>query len=231
MVTVSELSSKAMTPEKKINAKKDIFAFYIGRPLSYVLTIPFLEMGFQPNTVSFISIFPSIAGMAILSLSPNETERWLGWLCFFLWNLLDGVDGNIARYKDLSSKLGGLWDATSGYFANVLLFCAMGMLAYSDNNSIWACACGFLAANFAIFPKLVMHKRMSLYGESSSEFNTKKDYDFFKVIALNITSTSGFLQVFMLIAILTYHADVFCYMYFIINTFVMLISCHKLLRD
>lgn len=230
MVTVSELSRKAMTPEKRVNAKKDIFAFYIGRPLSYVLTIPFLQFNVKPNTVSFLSILPSIMGFLILSFWGNEEGRWIGWLCFFLWNLLDGVDGNIARYTGQTSKLGGLWDATSGYFANVLLFCSMGMLAFHDTNSIVACACGYLAANMAIFPKLVMHKRMSLYGEASSEFNSKKDYNLLKVIALNVTSTSGFLQVIMLIAILNFHADFFCYTYFIINFVIMVYSCSKLLK-
>ena len=42
MITPKEIAQKTMSAEKKNSAKNDYFAFYIGRPLSYVLTIPFL---------------------------------------------------------------------------------------------------------------------------------------------------------------------------------------------
>ena len=58
MITVKEIEEKSMTPEKKAMAKNDMFAFYIGRPLSYVLTIPFLYTNLTPNTISMISIIP-----------------------------------------------------------------------------------------------------------------------------------------------------------------------------
>ena len=60
MNIVKDMAQKTMTPEKRKQAKNDFFAFYIGRPLSYVLTVPFLKLKIKPNTVSLISIFPSI---------------------------------------------------------------------------------------------------------------------------------------------------------------------------
>ena len=39
MVSIKELAQTTMTPEKKASAKNDLFAFYIGRPVSYVLTL------------------------------------------------------------------------------------------------------------------------------------------------------------------------------------------------
>ena len=45
MNIVKDLAEKTMTEEKRAQAKNDIFAFYIGRPISYVLTVPFLKMG------------------------------------------------------------------------------------------------------------------------------------------------------------------------------------------
>ena len=54
MITVKDIADKSMTPEKRAMARNDLFAFYIGRPLSYVLTIPFLYTGLSPNTISII---------------------------------------------------------------------------------------------------------------------------------------------------------------------------------
>ena len=42
MITPKDIENKTMSPEKRKSAKNDYFAFYVGRPLSYILTIPFL---------------------------------------------------------------------------------------------------------------------------------------------------------------------------------------------
>ena len=62
MITPKEIEQKTMSPEKRKSAKNDYFAFYVGRPLSYILTIPFLYTNITPNTVSLISIIPLIVG-------------------------------------------------------------------------------------------------------------------------------------------------------------------------
>lgn len=58
MITPKMIEEKTMNTEKRKSAKNDYFAFYIGRPLSYILTIPFLYTNISPNTVSVLSIVP-----------------------------------------------------------------------------------------------------------------------------------------------------------------------------
>lgn len=99
MITPKQIADKTMSSEKRASAKNDIFAFYIGRPISYVLTIPFLYTKIRPNTISLISIIPQIIGFVLFYLAENKKMLVIAWLMFFLWNLLDGVDGNVARYK------------------------------------------------------------------------------------------------------------------------------------
>ena len=36
MITPKEIEQKTMSPEKRKSAKNDYFAFYVGRPLSYI---------------------------------------------------------------------------------------------------------------------------------------------------------------------------------------------------
>ena len=135
MITPKEIEQKTMSPEKRKSAKNDYFAFYVGRPLSYILTIPFLYTNITPNTVSLISIIPLIVGFVLMYFANSTGMMILGWACFFLWNLLDGVDGNIARYKKQFSSLGSVYDAMSGYVAMVLSFFAWGIAA-SHNGGI-----------------------------------------------------------------------------------------------
>lgn len=129
MITPKDIESRTMSPEKRKSAKNDYFAFYVGRPLSYILTIPFLYTKISPNAVSLISIIPIIIGFIAMCLGETKTVLTIGWIMFFLWNLLDGVDGNVARYKKQFSKMGSVYDAMSGYIAMVLSFFGWGVAA------------------------------------------------------------------------------------------------------
>lgn len=122
MITPKEIEQKTMSPEKRKSAKNDYFAFYIGRPLTYVLTIPFLYTNISPNAVSYISFVPTIVGFVLLAMGKNELALFGGWFAFFLWSMLDGIDGNIARCKKQFSKMGDTLDAAAGYFAMALIF-------------------------------------------------------------------------------------------------------------
>lgn len=122
MITPKMIEEKTMNTEKRKSAKNDYFAFYIGRPLSYILTIPFLYTNISPNTVSVLSIVPLGIGFFLMYFATNKMMLIVGWGMFFLWNLLDGVDGNIARYKKNFSKMGSVYDAMSGYVAMILSF-------------------------------------------------------------------------------------------------------------
>lgn len=239
MNLIKDIANKTMTEEKKKQAKNDFFAFYIGRPISYILTVPFLKFNIQPNTVSFISLFPSIIGFILVGFGENKLIKIIGWLMFFLWNLLDGVDGNIARYKHRFTKTGALWDATSGYVAMFLTFIAMGTGCYYGNcsllneNKALMIVLGALSGVLVIFPRLVMHKRITSLGEDTcaDSVKDKSSYNFIKIIGLNIISISGFIQVFMLMAIILEVMDIFTIAYFIINLIICIGTLYKLLQE
>ena len=105
MITPKDIENKTMSPEQRKSAKNDYFAFYIGRPLSYILTIPFLYTNISPNTVSLISIIPIIVGFVLMCIGSTNTVLIVGWLMFFLWNLLDEVVRKIVRYKKKISNM------------------------------------------------------------------------------------------------------------------------------
>ncbi len=235
MITPKEIEQKTMSPEKRKSAKNDLFAFYVGRPLSYVLTIPFLYTKISPNIVSILSIIPTIIGFILMCFGKRKVILIIGWLMFFLWNLLDGVDGNIARYKKEFSLMGSVYDAMSGYIAMVLSFFGWGVAA-SHNVGIFQkvfqlplesyIILGALSAIFVIFPRLIMHKAITTIGdnEAMKSVKDKSEYGIIKLIALNLTSIAGFVQILMLIAIIFNIMDLFTVGYFVLNFMVMLIS-------
>ena len=235
MITPKDIENKTMSPEKRKSAKNDYFAFYIGRPLSYILTIPFLYTSISPNTVSLIPIIPIIVGFLLMCIGNTNTVLIVGWLMFFLWNLLDGVDGNIARYKKQFSKMGSVYDAMSGYIAMVLSFFGWGVAAAHNpgmfQNMIRLpldsyIILGALSGIFVIFPRFIMHKAITTLGDQGSmkSVKDKSEYGFIKLVALNLTSIAGFVQVLMLVAVIFNIMDLFTMGYFILNFMVMVVS-------
>lgn len=241
MITPYQIHKVTMTPEKRGSAKNDYFAYYIGRPLSYFLTIPFLYTRITPNQVSVLSIFPIIFGFLFFCFSDCKFGLLIGGGFFFLWNLLDGVDGNIARYKKQYTRLGSVYDAMSGYFAMYFTFFSVG-IASSNNIGLLDyfnivpkdlyTVIGALSGLFIIFPRLVMHKTISSLG-TSCDVNFVKDksnYGLIRLFLLNLISISGFVQVLMLVAIIFDAMDVFSLFYFFLNFVVMLFSICNIMK-
>ena len=241
MVTPLQIARKTMTPEKKKSAKNDYFAFYVGRPISYVLTVPFLAVGMKPNTVSFISFFPSILGFLLLGFTGDKRLQIVGVLLFILWNFMDGIDGNIARYTDQASTLGTLWDATSGYIAMMLMYFAVGCSVMGSSSLIpemkllpdhYYMAMGGLTSVCTLFSRLVMHKKMLLFSyEAGAKLQDKSEYSGIRLIALNLTSPSGFVQVIMLLAVVFDCVRIFVVFYFLIQLAATIYSLFYLLKE
>ncbi|EHE11121.1 CDP-alcohol phosphatidyltransferase family protein [Streptococcus pneumoniae GA17328] len=221
-----------MSPAKKAMAKNDYFAFYVGRPLSYLLTVPFVKTNITPNQISYLSIIPLIVGFIIMIFTTDFVVLLLAWFLFFLWNLLDGVDGNLARYREQYSKDGSVVDAMAGYVAMVLTYFGAGIVAAHLNDSDIYIILGALSGISLIFPRLVMHKYINTVAqdESVSSIKDKSDFNTIKILALNMTSITGIPQVLLLLTILTNQWVLFTLVYFTINFLLMIFSLYSLFK-
>ncbi|HEU6255670.1 TPA: CDP-alcohol phosphatidyltransferase family protein [Streptococcus pneumoniae] len=227
-----DIERKTMSPAKKAMAKNDYFAFYVGRPLSYLLTVPFVKTNITPNQISYLSIIPLIVGFIIMIFTTDFIVLLLAWFLFFLWNLLDGVDGNLARYREQYSKDGSVVDAMAGYVAMVLTYFGAGIVAAHLNDSDIYIILGALSGISLIFPRLVMHKYINTVAqdESVSSIKDKSDFNTIKILALNMTSITGIPQVLLLLTILTNQWVLFTLVYFTINFLLMIFSLYSLFK-
>lgn len=241
MITPKQIEQKTMNPEKRKSAKNDYFAFYIGRPITYVLTIPFLYTNISPDMVSYLSFIPTVLGFILLAIGQTKVTLFWGWFFFFLWSMLDGVDGNIARYKKQYSKMGDTLDAAAGYFAMALIFFGSGITAARDSFGVLSnimnvsselyIILGGLSGMCMLMPRLIMHKAMT--STNSKDVGGMKDranYGIVKRIALNITSIPGLVQILLLVGIFTHTLDIYTVIYFLINLFIMLVSLHSVFK-
>lgn len=240
MISYSQLVTKTMPPEKKRTASRCFVGHYLVRPISNVVTIPLIEWGVSPTAVTqFSALFPILAFCFYLMM-PNDLGFWLGWLSILVWNILDGVDGNIARYCEKSSSRGCVWDATVGWLAVIAFYSGMGFVAfhhYSDSligsyvPAYIYVIMGDFAAMCWIFPRLVMHKAINTIGSDSVQsVQDRGNYGFGKLVFFNLTSINGFASVVLGICYYFGVMDYCLVFYFLISLAVGFGSLYKILK-
>lgn len=235
----NEVYGIAMPESKRKEERWNLWVKVAVRPLSILFTVPLTRTNIEPTTVTKWSILSIFIGFFLVSFGISMNVKLIGWLFFFVWAVLDGVDGNLARCTGRCSHLGDLWDTMGGYISMVLIYFSSGIASFYDVN-IYSLADNYLyliiggaSSIMSIFPRLIMHKKKSSYKDSKSvnELSATQDYSLSKIAAMNLVSPSGFMQVLFLLAILFHILNIFTICYFFINLGIMILSLNKLLRE
>ena len=238
-MTYKEIYDIAVPPQKRKEERWNLFAGHIGRPISVLMTVPLTKTKVKPTTVTGWSLIALVIGAILVSFNFNTTITIVGWGFFFLWNLLDGVDGNLARSTKQCSNLGDLWDTTGGYAAMVLTYFSIGVSSYYDSNLYDFCdkslllILGGATAVMSIFPRLVMQKKKT-YGINSDavkNLTDKSNFGIKQIISMNLISPSGFMQVLFLLCIIFHTLNFFILAYTVINMCIMVVSLYQLLKE
>lgn len=237
-MTLKEIYNVCVPPAKAKTDKLIPWLYFVVRPLSILFTKPILKTSITPVQVTFVSMLATLVGFALLGFGQSVEMRIYGWIGFFVWAVLDCVDGNVARCKGLASERGALWDATGGYMALSLIFFAVGIAAYYDNNIVECLdkhlyiVLGGLTSLMSLFPRLVMQKKKA--GENGAEavktVGDKASFSLPKIIALNLESAIGLMQVVVLLGIIFHFLNIFIACYFILNLIIMVYSLYTLLK-
>lgn len=238
MITPRDIEKKTMSEKKRREAKNSIWGFYVGRPITYILTVPFLYTNISPNVVTWLSIICICVAYYILSIAQTTSMRLIGLLFVFLWSMGDGIDGNIARYKDIKSSKGDLLDTLGGYLAIVVVILGMGNMAYHDPNSFVlkspevVIELAGISAVVALIPRILMHRKLALEKEVSetNKLRDKENYGLAKIVALNICDPAGFQEHIILIAILLHLETEFTIFYLLLNIAIMIYSIRGMIK-
>ena len=93
------------------------------RPLGYKLATKLKGTGVTPNFITIVSIFVGVAGAILFYYDFPYWIAPLGILGMVAANILDCVDGQLARMTGIKSKVGRILDGIAGYlwFATVYL--------------------------------------------------------------------------------------------------------------
>jgi len=109
--------------EKMQEGKKDPWAHYVARPLSFYISLWCVKMGVKANGVTFVSLGFGLAGCSFLVYGWHIVGAVLINIC----GLLDYADGNIARATGNVTEYGKRIDGASYLIITSLLFTCVGI--------------------------------------------------------------------------------------------------------
>ncbi len=132
MTSAWQLILASYPPDKRRWDRTYPWIYYGARPLSFVLTWIALRIRLTPNQVTLLSFIVGVG--AFVSMAWGDAGLVAGSCLFALLNILDCVDGNLARMRREDSPLGKFYDAAVGLIFYLVYF-ALGLGLYRTPDS------------------------------------------------------------------------------------------------
>lgn len=117
--------------------------------IARVLVRPLVRTPLTPNQLTIFTLIVALSGAGLLATGDPVHANWGAGL-FVLARFLDHFDGELARQKNMKSKLGYYLDYVSGALSYAALFLGIGIGLRDSALGQWAIALGIAGAASAI---------------------------------------------------------------------------------
>ena len=135
-----------------------------------VLVRPLVASPVTPNQLTVATLLVAVAGAALLGVGEPTAANWGAGL-FVLARFLDHFDGELARQKQMSSRLGYYLDYLSGALSYGLLFLCLGVGLRDGMLGGWSMvlgAAGCASAVVSMFTNLGIDKASADVAQAGS---------------------------------------------------------------
>ena len=116
----------------------------LNRPVSIRCSKILVNFNFTPNQISIFSFLLSLFAAAFFAMGEYRYLAF-GGIMAQLASIIDGCDGEVARFKYLSSNYGGWFDPVLDRYADAFLLFGLTWHVYSTNLSSLVVVIGFMA--------------------------------------------------------------------------------------
>lgn len=124
---------------------EELFDLLLCRPIAFVIAKPLSRTAVTPDQVSLFALAWSVL-VAYLYWQGDYVSIALGALAYLFWNILDCVDGQLARMKKQSSPIGYVLDQAVDWFSTVITFVGLTHAVVARHpGEPWWWAVGFAA--------------------------------------------------------------------------------------
>ena len=142
---------------KKICQKENDnwYGRYFVRKISIYITKLLLKTEVTPNQISGLSILIGIIA-GIFFVFGNYWYTLVGALLLLLSNIVDCVDGEIARYRKSASVAGKYIESLNDYIVHPFIFVCISFGLYNIFHNIFIFVLGFLIVLFSYTPSCLI---------------------------------------------------------------------------
>ncbi len=95
-ITIKDIKEKYIA--SKSSEKRFLWTYYVRRPISYYLALPFIQLGVSANKITLIWLIIGVIGSLLLA-SGEYITMIIGISLIELALILDCVDGHVARFS------------------------------------------------------------------------------------------------------------------------------------
>jgi CDP-L-myo-inositol myo-inositolphosphotransferase len=188
---------------------------YVNRKASEPMARLLAKTRVTPNQVSWASFGIAILSFISFVLGQNIT----GGLLVQLSSIVDGVDGDLARLKGMTSEFGGFLDSVLDRYVDILVVLGLTLWSVSHESyaGIWLASFAAIAGTFCITytRARIASEHRHLFGKGLKSF-AARDIRLFLIMLGAVTGQAYFCLI--VIAVLTnlvvFYRLVYMYRYF-----------------
>lgn len=193
--------------EHKIPARKNVFEAIYNWPAAAITPI-FLPLSVTANQITIISGFFGITG-AVLLVFQSHVMLVLAAVCIQLFAILDLVDGNIARAKNMQSKFGQWLDIFFDKLNDFLLIACLTIGAYRDTSQPHVLILGMCLMGFVFFSQYTMEVNSIRFAKNNSKIRSYGQTKSQRRSLKRLTALIGILRVIIKHAVLGHSSFLF----------------------
>lgn len=120
------MSARQLTQKQFFERSNRPYTYFVVRPVGRWLLPSVIRLGLSPNQITLMSIFGSLAAMALLATGAPALVV-AGVAALHVGIVLDIVDGDLARATGKVSRRGEFLDALGGYVRGAMIPASIGI--------------------------------------------------------------------------------------------------------
>jgi len=155
---------------KTKNKDDEWWSSFVTAPIGILLNMIVVDWPIlNPNRITTISFISALLGAAYIL--PFSYQNFLiAAMLIQLSHVLDCMDGQMARYRGISSPAGSFYDKIADSIKIFIFFAAVSFTAFEETHNIVVVFLGFTAAFFYMLRSYIKYVTLSIRAENDPEY-------------------------------------------------------------
>jgi len=155
---------------KTKNKDDEWWSSFVTAPIGILLNVIVVDWSIlNPNRLTTLSFIVSLFGAAFIL--PYSYQNFVTAVILIqLSHVLDCMDGQMARYRGISSPAGSFYDKIADFIKIFFFFATVSFTVFEETNNITVVFLGFTATFFYTLRSYIKYVTLSIRAENDPEY-------------------------------------------------------------